>query len=137
MNLKWSSLAKTRRLKQTLVAYWPSCMIHVSNLSNWCKVDVPNSNTTIINGYLILNGIYVVRCESKNENQNDICSQEIELHPYNMLNFLSSIVNMIGVDLLDHLTSTRIFTLILMRMISKYHEANDYVHDLESLIILQ
>lgn len=80
-------------------------MIHVSNLSNWCKVDVPNSNTTIINGYLILNGIYVVR----HENQNDICSQEIELHPYNMLNFLSSIVNMIGVDLLDHLTSTRIF----------------------------
>lgn len=59
MNLKWSSLAKTRRLKQTLVTYWLPYMIHVSNVSNWCKVDVPNSNTTTINGDLILNGMWL------------------------------------------------------------------------------
>jgi hypothetical protein len=55
-----------------------------------------------------------------------------------MLIILDSMVNMIGGDLYAHLTSTRIFTLIMNKNIhtdSKYYEANDYGHNLDLLII--
>ena len=49
-----------------------------------------------------------------------------------MMAILSSIVNMIGGDLYDHLVSTTIFTLIMNNiLISKNYDAKTTWHDLD------
>ena len=58
------------------------------------KVGVSISNTTIILTPIFEQ--YVIRCESKNWHQKDMCLEEIGLHAQNMLIIiLSSVVNMI------------------------------------------
>ena len=53
-------------------------------------------------GHLYLSG-YVVRCNSKNEFQKDMCSKEIvSLRTQNVLTVLGSIVNKIWRNLYDH-----------------------------------
>ena len=58
------------------------------------KVGVSISNTTIILTPIFEQ--YVIRCESKNWHQKDMCLEETGLHAQNMLIIiLSSVVNMI------------------------------------------
>ena len=77
-----------------------------------CNVDVPHSNIAVI--WTPICEWYVVRCRSKNEHQNDMCLEEIELRSQNMLIILESIVNIIGGGYLYiRFMSTRIFTLIM------------------------
>jgi hypothetical protein len=42
--------------------------------------------------------------------------KEIELHAYNMLSILGSIINMIGGNLCDHSMSRTLFTLIMNKI---------------------
>lgn len=56
---------------------------------------------------------YVVRCVSKNEYQKDIHLKDIGLCAQNMISIPSSIVDIIGRGVYDHLINTRIFTLIV------------------------
>ena len=60
----------------------------------YLKVDVPNSNRTTM--WTSIFEWEVVDCRSKNEQQKDMCLEEIGLCAQNMLTILSSIVNMIG-----------------------------------------
>ena len=53
---------------------------------------------------------FVIMRVSTNGHQNETCLKEIELHAQNMMTILGSIGNIIGVDLDDHLMSSRIFT---------------------------
>ena len=57
------------------------------------RVDVPNSNTTIIQTPIL--DWYVVKCGSKNRHQKDMCSKYIGSLAQNMLTILGSKVNMI------------------------------------------
>ena len=57
----------------------------------------------------------VVRRESKNGHQKDMCLKEIELCVQNMLTIIGSIIDMIG-GLYDHLMSKRMFTLIMNKI---------------------
>ena len=59
----------------------------------------------------------MVRCETKNVNQKDMCSKEIGLRAQDMLTILGSILNMIEADPYDHLMRRRIFTLIMNKML--------------------
>ena len=79
------------------------------------KVDFPSS-LTYTNWTPILEW-YVVRCGSMNGYWKDSCFIEIGLHARNMYTILGSIVNIFGVDLYDHLMSTRIFTLIINKIL--------------------
>ena len=58
----------------------------------------------------------VVRCDSKSIYQKDICLQEIGLHAQNMIIVLGSIFDRLCKGLHDHLTSERIFNLIMNRI---------------------
>ena len=54
------------------------------------------------------------KCGSWNGYQKGMCLKEIGLHAQNMLTILSLIVNIIdGIHIYDHVTKTRIFTLIM------------------------
>ena len=78
-------------------------------------VDVPNLIT-----YLTCTPIfewYLVWCGYKNEYKKDMCLKEIGLHAQNMITIVSLTINMIGGDLYDHLLSTKIFTLIINKII--------------------
>ena len=66
----------------------------------------------------------MVRCGSKKGHQKDTCLKDIELHAQNMTTILDSIVNIIrregegggrGRELNDHLMSTIIFNVIIIR----------------------
>jgi len=59
-----------------------------------CKVGMPESNIEII--WIPIFEWHVVRCESKNSHQKNMCLKEIRLHAQNMLIILGSIINMIG-----------------------------------------
>ena len=60
---------------------------------------------------------YVVRCGSKNIYQKDTCLKEIRLLAQNIITILGSIANIIGGDLYDHLTNTRILTLVIDKIL--------------------
>jgi hypothetical protein len=67
------------------------------------------------------------------------CSKETRLCIQNMIIILGSIVSTMGRNLCDHLTSTRIFTLIIKKIIMcnlKKREKHDYNLDLDWLTIL-
>ena len=55
----------------------------------------------------------MVRCGSKNGYQKYIFSKGIGVHAQNIITFFSSIVNIIWLDLYDHLMGTKIYTLIM------------------------
>ena len=49
----------------------------------------------------------VVKCGSKNRQQKDKCLKQIGLRAHNLVTILSSVVNIVGGNLYDHVTSTR------------------------------
>jgi len=69
---------------------------------------VPKSNVATI--WSPIFECNVVRCESKNGHQKDMCVREIGVCDYNLLTILDSIINMIEGDLHDHSMNKRIFT---------------------------
>ena len=80
----------------------------------WDVVDAPK---LII--YLLCTPVfewYVVWCGYKNKYEKDICLKEIGLHAQNMITILSLSQHDWG-DLYDHLLSTKIFTLIIYKII--------------------
>ena len=62
----------------------------------------------------MLSGIYVVRCDFTKTDTKIINKhfKEIGLHVLNMITILSSVININGVGLYDHLMHTQIFNLI-------------------------
>lgn len=55
----------------------------------------------------------MVRCGAKNGCQKDIFLKGIGAHAQNMMTILSSVVNIIGVNVYDHLMNTKIFTSLM------------------------
>ena len=76
-------------------------------------VDVPNL-VTYLNQTPIFEW-YVVRCISINRYENDMCVKDSGLCAQNLRTFLGSIVNRI-MDMYDHLMSTKIFTLLMIKI---------------------
>lgn len=59
----------------------------------------------------------MVRCGCTSGHQKEMCLKEVELRAQNTLTILGSTVNIIGGDLYDYFISTRIFTLIINKII--------------------
>ena len=82
----------------------------------------------------------MIRRDSKNKHQKNMCSKEIGLRAQNIVTVLSLIVNTTEKNLYNHLISTRRFTLIMnknIHMSSKIYEQNDYdLDNLDLLIVL-
>ena len=90
------------------------------------KVDVPKSHTKIL--WTPIFEWSVVRCGSKNRHPKDVCLKEIEQRAQKINNRHD------WKDLYDHLMSTRIFTLIMNKIVrSENYEADGYGRDLNLL----
>ena len=57
----------------------------------------------------------VVRCGSKHGHHKNMCLENTGLNAQDLLTILASIVNIIGRPTYDHLTTPRIFILIITR----------------------
>jgi hypothetical protein len=55
----------------------------------------------------------VLRCGSKNGGPKNTCFKDIGVHAQILVSIIGSIVNLIEVDLYDHLIRKRIFTLMM------------------------
>ena len=105
---------------------------------------MPKSNIAIM--WTLCFTWYVVGWGSKNGHHKNVCLKEIRLCAKNMINILSSIINIIvffvfffggGAGLYQHLMRTRMLTLKMNNalMNSENHQANGCMHDLDLLII--
>ena len=100
------------------------------------KVDMPKLDTTII--WTLIFTWYVIKFRSRNWHQKDMCLEEFKLHAQNILEVLGSLLNTIGVFLWllnEHENLHCANEWDALRSF-KNHEANDYGHNLDSLIIL-
>ena len=60
--------------------------------------------------------LYMVRCGPNIGYKKNMCSKKIGLHAQNMRTILNLIFNINGKDPCDHLMSTHVFTLIMIKI---------------------